>query len=233
MSPRIPWRVKNFVSEHFPLVFHLVANAGVRGNSAEHWDRRLAETWDASGRDWPTKQALIASLTSETDTVLDVGCGNGSILRRLRERGYTNLHGLEISDYAIRRLQGEGIAMHYGALPSIPLPDATFDVVIASQVLEHVIRRRRFLREVRRVMKPGASSFIFVPDDCLGPISEPEHVVKFNARSLRKLLGRYFSIVTLASMREVSYEAPILFAHVTKAAEGHDDIGAAAAAQAR
>ena len=106
--------------------------------------------------------------------------------------------------------------MHYGVLPSVPLPDAAFDVVIASQVLEHVIRRRRFLRELRRVMKPGATLFIFVPDDCLGPISEPEHVVKFNARSLRTLLVRYFSVVTLSSMREENYEAPILFAHVTR-----------------
>lgn len=229
----IPWRVKNFVSEHFPLLFHLVANAGTRGNSTEHWNQRLAETWDSSARDWPTKQALIESLTARSDTILDVGCGNGGILRQLKQQGYSNLHGLEISDYAIQRLQSEGIEMHYGALPSIPLPDETFDVVIASQVLEHVIRRGRFLEELRRVMKPGGTSFIFVPDDCLGPISEPEHVIKFNAGSLRKLLSKYFSIVTLSSMREVNYEAPILFAHVTKAVKTTADRDASALTTAR
>jgi ubiquinone/menaquinone biosynthesis C-methylase UbiE len=212
----IPWRVKNFISEHFPLLFHLVANAGLRGNSNEHWNRRLAETWDSASR-WPTKRGLISAATAQTDVILDIGCGNGSILRQLKQQGYTNLHGLEISDYAIQRLQSEGIEMHRGALPSIPLPDATFDVVIASQVLEHVIRRRRFLKELRRVMKPGAQAFIFVPDNCLGPISEPEHVIKFNADSLRKLLARYFCIARLTSIREPSYEAPILFAHVTRA----------------
>ena len=99
--------------------------------------------------------------------------------------------------------------MHSGLLPQIPLPDSTFDVVIASQVLEHIVRRAKFLKEIRRVMKPEAKAFIFVPDDCLGPISEREHVVKFNARTLRKLLERYFSVVSLRSMI-VSFPAPRL-----------------------
>jgi SAM-dependent methyltransferase len=210
----IPWRAKNFVSEHFPLLYHLVANIGVSGNSPEHWNRRLEDTWDAVARKWPTKDKLIESLTSPSDAVLDIGCGDGSILRYLKQQGYRDLHGLEISDYAIRRLRAEGINMHYGVLPGVPLPDASFDVVIASQVLEHVIRRRRFLSEIRRVMKPGGRCLIFVPDNCLGPISEPEHVIKFDSRSLRNLLSRFFEILSLESIRDENHPMPVLFAHV-------------------
>jgi ubiquinone/menaquinone biosynthesis C-methylase UbiE len=215
----IPWRVKNFISEHFPLLFHFAVNVGRGGNSAEHWNRRLEETWDSPARKWPSKDALVESLTSKTDAVLDIGCGEGSMLRYLKQQGYSNLHGLEISDYAVRRLRDEGIEMHRGVLPSIPLPDASFDVVIASQVLEHIIRRRRFLAEIRRVLKPGGRAFIFVPDNCLGPISEPEHVIKFNAHSLRKLLERFFQITTLSSMRDVNHPMSILFAQLTKPLE--------------
>lgn len=136
MTGMIPWRVKNFLSSHFPLLYHLAVNLGKNeGNSPEHWGRRLAETWDEAGRHWPTKNELTASLTRPSDVILDIGCGNGSILRDLKRRGYRNLQGLEISDYAIRRLRGEGVEMHFGVLPSIPLPEAMFDIVIASQVL--------------------------------------------------------------------------------------------------
>lgn len=213
----LPWRIKNFLSEHLPLAYHLVVNAGVRGNSADHWDARLAETWDAPTRQWPTKNALIASLTGQTDAILDIGCGNGSILRHLRHLGYHNLHGLEISHYAIQRLSAEGIEMHRGVLPVIPLRDASFDVVIASQVLEHVIRRRRFIKEMRRVLKPGGRAFIFVPDDCLGPISEPEHVTKYNAQKLESLLRDYFPAVSVERIYDANHPMSVLFAYATKA----------------
>jgi len=210
--PLIPWRVKNFLSEHFPLMYHVVANLGLRGNSEEHWDARLAETWDAQERHWPTKNALIASLARPAESILDVGCGNGAILRHLRKLDYSGLHGLEISRYAIERLRAEGIKMHYGALPAISLPDGSFDVVIASQVLEHIVRRNRFLGEVARVLRPGGRAFIFVPDNCLGPIAELEHVVKFDRRSLHELLGRHFSKVSVESMTDANHTTPILFA---------------------
>ena len=214
----VPWRVKNFLSDRFPLLYHLVVNAGISGNSQAHWDLMLTQNWDEAELTWPTKNELIASLTRPPDAILDIGCGNGSTLRHLRSLGYRQLHGLEISTYAIQRLRGEGIEMHYGVLPSIPLPEASFDVVIASQVLEHVIRRRRLLSEVRRVLKPGGRALIFVPDDCLGPISEPEHVIKFNAHSLRKCLQQYLSVVRLESMRDVNHTISILFAQCEKAA---------------
>lgn len=212
----VPWRVKNFISEHFPLLYHFASNVGAGGNSSAYWDEQLAQTWNDSRRYWPTKSDLIVSLTRASDRILDVGCGNGSILRHLRGRGYAHLHGLERSAYAIKRLSADGIEMHNSVLPAISLPDASFDVVIASQVLEHIVRRGRFLQEIRRVLKPGGRAFIFVPDNCLGPISEPEHVIKFTDQSLRKLLQKYFSVARLESMHDVNYTMPILFAHVEK-----------------
>jgi len=212
----VPWRLKYFLSRHVPLLYHLAVNAGFRANSPEHWDARLAQTWDDAVRHWPTKNALIASLTKPTDVILDLGCGDGHILRTLRSAGYRHLHGLDISEYAIRRLRGEGIQMHRGRLPHIPLPDDTFDVVIASQVLEHVIRRGRFVKEIRRVLKPGGLACVFVPDNCLGPIDEKEHVICYNSGSLRSFLGRYFSSIEIESMRDANHESPILFARLTK-----------------
>jgi hypothetical protein len=90
----------------------------------------LVESWDL--RNWPVKDALIESLTSPEHPPLDT-CGNGGILKYLKADGYH----LEISQYAVNRLRGEGLTMHQGRLPRLPLPDTTYDVVVASQVLEH------------------------------------------------------------------------------------------------
>ncbi len=215
----LPWRVKNFLSNQFPLAYHVAVNIGRGGgNSPEHWDRRLAETWDAGVREWPSKTDLIAGMVAPQAAVLDVGCGNGGILRGLQARGFTNLHGLEISSYAVNRLEQEGIRMRRGVLPAIDLPDQTFDVVIASQVLEHLVRRGLFLREIHRVLKPGGSALIFVPDDCLGPIDEPEHTMKFNAGSLRRLLASVFEVRQLRTIKDDNHAMPILFAEIVKAA---------------
>ncbi|NRF66521.1 class I SAM-dependent methyltransferase [Aquincola sp. S2] len=215
----LPWRVKNFLSESFPLLYHLAVNAGKGGgNSAEHWDRRLAETWDGGVREWPKKTALIASLVPPDAALIDIGCGNGGILRGLKQLGFSDLHGLEISDYAVNRLASEGIQMHKGVLPRIELPDNRFDVLVASQVLEHIIRRRFFVREMHRILKPGGQALIFVPDRCLGPIDEPEHVVMFNPTSLRRELEASFVVDEVRTIKDDNHVMPILFARVSKKA---------------
>lgn len=194
----------------------MIANAGFGGNSQAFWDDWLAKTWDEPRRMWPTKNALIASLTPKSDVVLDIACGSGGILRHLQRLGYSELHGLEHSPYAVKRLAQDGIKMHWGKLPAIALPDESVDTIIASQVLEHVIRRSRFVSEMRRVMRPGARALIFVPDNCLGPIDEPNHVIKYNRKTLRDFLGRYFDIVAIESFRDANHNMPVLFAHVRK-----------------
>jgi SAM-dependent methyltransferase len=216
MKAYLPWRVRKVISDRMPLLYHLVANAGFSGNDAAHWDDRLSKTWDT--RDWPTKFDRVLSLTVPEDAILDVGCGTGSLIRRLRDRGYRDLHGVEISDYAVARLREEGITMWKGRLPDLPVSDASFDLVIASQVLEHVIRRGRFAREIARVLKPGGRAFIFVPDDCLGPIDEVEHVIKYDAASLRRFLAKNFEVISIETMHDANFAMPVLFAQVRKAA---------------
>lgn len=212
MISLIPWRVKNFISEHWPLAYHLVANRFRDSNSGEHWDVTLERTWNAPNREWPVKVAAIAEHLEPAMSIVDVGCGNGSILRALRALGYSDLHGLELSEYAVARLNAEGINVARGSLLDIPFPSDRFHVAIASEVLEHVIRRRRFLAELTRIVRPGGIVMIFVPNDYLGPISEPEHVIKYNAVSLRKFLSGFLMVKSITAMIEPHTGARSLFA---------------------
>lgn len=209
----IPWRIKNFFSEHFPLGYHLLANIHTRHESEEYWDAAFDISWQAGSREWPTKNQLIRTLASTTDRILDVGCGTGTLLRYLKAHDYVNLEGLEISRRAVEVLGEHGITMHHARLPDLPLPDQQFDVVIASQVLEHIIRRRRFLSELRRILRPEGAAILFVPDNCLGPIDEPSHVIKFTKESLKKELSFFFKFVFVESLKDDKFVMPILFAY--------------------
>jgi len=208
----IPWRVKNMISQRFPLLYHVIANRGTRGNDVAHWDLRLAESWDSPGWDWPTRNELVASACSHDDAVLDVGCGTGTTLRYLRQKGHHKLTGLDISGYAVDRLNADGIHARRGSGVALPFDDASFDVVVAAEVLEHIVRRGRFAREIRRVLRPGGRAFLFVPDDCLGPLEEPEHAYRYTRESLARFLYRYFSTVDTRTIRDVNHRMPILFA---------------------
>ena len=210
----VPWRIRSAISDRFPLFYHLASNMFRKREGIEYWDSILAENWNNEGRHWPTKIEIVAQRTPLDASVLDLGCGKGSLLRGLRSLGYQNLSGLEISNYAVERLRNEGFTMFHGALPDIPVANASYDVVVASQVLEHIIRRNKFAAEISRVLRADGQAFFFVPNDCLGPIDEPEHVVKFTKKSLAKLLSRHFDIVSIEVIKDVNFSMSILLAHV-------------------
>jgi ubiquinone/menaquinone biosynthesis C-methylase UbiE len=106
------------------------------------------------------KAQNIVDLSREIrfSSVLEVGCGEGSILSWLSQWGFsTDLHGLEISESGIAMTASKGIA-HLKSLQlfdgyRIPFDDNRFDLVICSHVLEHVEHERILLREIKRVSR--------------------------------------------------------------------------------
>lgn len=215
----LPWRIKSFFSTHTPVLYYLLNNLRAEKNSGSEWDAQLAAGWDDVSRSWPNRCKEIQALINRDHKVLDVGCGTGGILRELKKSGFTDLHGLEHSLYAVRRLRDHGISMIEGQLPDIAVADNTFDILIASEVLEHILFQRRFVREIIRSLKPDGRAFIFVPNDCLGPIDEPSHVRIYSKSSLAKLLGQFGAVESVSVTGEDHFEASFLFAILRKAAE--------------
>lgn len=216
MPHLIPWRVRNLISTKAPVFYYLVNNMFTPKNSEADWDRLLEETWDDAGRTWPNRVRGIQSITRREDKILDVGCGNGSILRALKDLGYSRLFGLELSSVSVDRLSELGITMQHGKLPKIAFDDNSVDVVIASEVMEHILFHKRFLSEVHRVLKPGGQALIFVPNNCMGPISEPSHVRTYTKNSLQSLLGQFGEVRSMEIVTEEHFEAPFLFGRLVK-----------------
>ena len=95
-------------------------------------------------------------------TILDVGCGPGTITADLASRvpdGHaTGLDVPAVLDTARANASARGVTnvtFTSGDAHALPFPDASFDVVHAHQVLQHVRDPVQVLREMRRVAKPG------------------------------------------------------------------------------
>jgi ubiquinone/menaquinone biosynthesis C-methylase UbiE len=101
-------------------------------------------------------------------SVLDVGCGDAGALIAFAENG-ARCAGIECFDASLERGRlratdhGVAIDLKKGVAESIPFPDASFDLVMLDNVLEHVSDRPRTLREVKRVLKPGGLLYMVTP----------------------------------------------------------------------
>lgn len=96
-------------------------------------------------------------------TMLDFGCGSGTFLAMMREKGW-NVHGVELDPVAAERGRKEGIDIFGGTIDSAGYPSASFDYVRSNHSFEHIHNPREVLREIRRIVKPTGLVFIGVPN---------------------------------------------------------------------
>ena len=130
--------------------------------------------------------------------LLDVGCGAGTFLRAAGRAGWV-AEGVEVSATAAEHNRAAGFEVFNGELAAARYPEGRFDVVILSEVLEHVAEPREMLREILRVLRPGGLLWATTPNGrglsarALGlgwsAVSPPEHLHLFSSRAARALLA--------------------------------------------
>lgn len=147
----------------------------------------------------------------EGKDVLDFGCGTGYGAARLAARG-ASIRGVDVSEEAIAHARATyarpGLSFERIArIEERPLPfaDASFDVVLSFQVIEHVPDADAYLREVRRVLRPGGRFILATPDrrTRLFPFQRPWnrfHLVEYSAPELARLLATRFDGVEILTM---------------------------------
>jgi SAM-dependent methyltransferase len=96
--------------------------------------------------------------------VVDVGTGTGANLRLLKEIGFTDVTGIDPSADAARWCAEKGLGdVRFGDARALPLPDQSVDLVIATDVVEHVEDDKMAVSEIYRVLRPGGVVLFTVP----------------------------------------------------------------------
>lgn len=139
--------------------------------------------------------------------LLEIGCGNGRYLRRLRDLGWTNLQGVELVPRAAAASRALGFEVREESIEEAlkMYPDEHFDVIVSSMVMEHLLNPFDTARLIANKLKPGGELlFSTVIRDSLdgymfGPYGVsydfPRHMVFFRKNDLNEMLEERFDVI--------------------------------------
>jgi ubiquinone/menaquinone biosynthesis C-methylase UbiE len=159
---------------------------------------QIREMYDVESSHWwfwgkrlLMRRLLAEHLARPDRRILDIGCGAGANAFELSSFGRVTASDRSLDALAFVRSRGISDVVAAEA-PEMPFADASFDIVTAYDVVEHVSDDCRFVTELARVLAPGGALAIHVPawpslwsshDEAL------EHKKRYTRRGLLQLLG--------------------------------------------
>lgn len=139
--------------------------------------------------------------------ILEAGCAAGIGARLFRAKGARSVVGLDISDDILNRARQQTsdpcISYRRWNLNEtpLPLPDASFDLIVCTEVLEHITAHEAILAEFHRLLRPGGRLIISVPDrqyeelwTRLNRFGNPFHVRTPRPAEFARLLGGFAQV---------------------------------------
>lgn len=135
----------------------------------------------------------------QTNNILDVGCGQGWLLDIAMQHNW-KCYGTEFSKIAFRKCADKGIIMAEGVLNTNNYAKESFDVIILSEVIEHINNPLEELNKIFSLLRKGGLLYITTPNfngylryqlkDKYNIIGYPEHLGYFTRKTLNDVLKR-------------------------------------------
>lgn len=100
------------------------------------------------------------------ETAGDLGCLSGMATALYAATGITTLHAFDISEVSLAKVRAKGFAGYYWNADGghCPMPDNTYDLLIAGEIIEHLVDTDHFAEEALRVLKPGGHLILSTPN---------------------------------------------------------------------
>jgi len=157
------------------------------------------------------QQELLRALAHRTRgrKLLDVGCGDGQLIETALSEGW-NATGIDLSESAIRICRQRGLSASKTDFFDGSFDARRFDVIIMSELIEHVPSPQRFLKRAADLLEPGGILYLTTPNfgslarRMLGEdwsVIHPEHIGYFERTTLRQMASEH------AGLRELKIEA--------------------------
>jgi 2-polyprenyl-3-methyl-5-hydroxy-6-metoxy-1,4-benzoquinol methylase len=165
-----------------------------------------------------TAELVSAELPSREARILDIGCAGGGLLYAFRQLGYEDLVGVDPSPACARQTRERTGEAYHGWITSLPHEIGTFDCIILSHVLEHVLDVSAAIQALAPLLRPDGRVFLEVPnavryaDHVYAPFQDfnTEHINHFSARSLDNAMQLRGFAVTSGGER-LLHSSPITF----------------------
>lgn len=167
--------------------------------SRQHFNR-IASTYDTN-YEGQMAAALHDSVLQKLDmsvyrSVLDIGCGPGTVLSLISMKGDVELHGIDLSPEMIRIAQdrlGGRADIRLGDSETLPWDKNSFDVIISIASFHHFPTPKKSLAEIHRVIKP--EGYVIIADiSSFSPLRQLENLLFYISRFLPIYRGGDFRL---------------------------------------
>ena len=149
---------------------------------------------------WVLPKAILESLNPESK-VLDVGCGNGDFLNKLRQYCHCSVYGLDFSRNAVDSARRQfGIEVFHGDFLAAPYKPQIFDLISLWSCIEHLNNPAAAVQKAYSLCKPGGWIFIKTPNhkslaakcfkDKWYHLDCPRHLFIFSPSTIKMLLKK-------------------------------------------
>jgi ubiquinone/menaquinone biosynthesis C-methylase UbiE len=129
--------------------------------------------------------------------ILEVGVGGGKLIKYIDTKA-NQFYGFDIYDISPIKSEKE-INIFVARAEKIPFKKNSFDIVVSTEVFEHIHNFRKAISEIYRICKPGAFLIVSIPNNFCFKYkikgAHPEHVNNWNYYEFIKLLSSKFTLI--------------------------------------